>query len=144
MDKPKLLFVLPGSVIGGAETKAFNLLRSLNSFDRVLVTQSPVRDFFSGLGIKIYTFEEFGCSQPHILSLNNILTYAKAIKKISGLEKPNIILGMMHSGTLFVTVAHDIFFLKTIPVVTIEGNISAYFKNINRPQIGRASCRERV
>ena len=132
-NKPKVLFILPASEIGGAETKTFNLLHSLQSFDRVLVTHSSIQNYYSKLDIKIYTFESFNCIHPHILSPNNILTYAKSVKKISDYEKPDIILGIMHFGALFVIAAHDIFFLKAYPVITIEGNISAYFKSINRP-----------
>ncbi len=134
MDNLKsILFVLPTNIIGGAETKTFSLLRSLNSFNRVLITQSPVRTFYSELGIEIYTFEDFGCMHPHIFSPGNIFSYAKAIKKVSDIERPDIILGIMHTGTLFVTVSHDLFFSRASTVVTIEGNISAYFKNISRP-----------
>lgn len=131
--KPKVLFILPASEIGGAENKTFNLLHSLQSFDRVLVTHSSIQNYYSKLDIKKYTFESFNCMFPHILSPNNILTYAKSIKKISDYEKPDIILGIMHFGALFVIAAHDIFFLKAYPVITIEGNISAYFETIHRP-----------
>ncbi|MEF9476206.1 MAG: glycosyltransferase [Candidatus Mariimomonas ferrooxydans] len=132
-NKTKVLFVLPGTTIGGAEIKTFNLLSSLNSFNRVLITQSPIRTFYSELELDIYTFEDFGCMHPNIFSPGNIFSYARAIKKVFDLEKPNIILGIMHSGTLFVTVSQNLFFLRALPIVTIEGNISAYFKNINRP-----------
>ncbi len=132
-NKPKVLFILPALEIGGAETKTFNLLHSLQSFDRVLVTHSSIQDYYSGLDIKIYAFENFKCVYPHILSPNNIFTYAKSIKNIAHYENPEIILGIMHFGALFVIAAHDIFFLKAHPVITIEGNFSAYFESINRP-----------
>jgi len=132
-NKLKILFILPASEIGGAETKTFNLLHSLQSFDRVLVTHSSIQNYYSKLDIKKYTFESFNCMFPHILSPNNILTYAKSIKKISDYEKPDVMLGIMHFGGLFVIAAHDIFFLKAHPVITIEGNFSAYFESINRP-----------
>jgi len=135
--RPKILFVLPGSAIGGAETKTFDLLNSLVAFEKVLVTHSSILKFYSGLSIKSYAFEDFQCRLPHILSPGNIFAYARAIKKISDYEKPHIVLGIMHYGALFATVAHDMFFLKSHTLVTIEGNISAYFKSINRPPSSR-------
>jgi glycosyltransferase involved in cell wall biosynthesis len=133
MDKPAVVFVLPASVIGGAETKVFDLLRSLHSFERVLITQSSLVNFYADLGIKTYVFDAFHCTHPHVLTPRNIFAYARAIRTITEREKPDILLGIMHYGALFVTVAHDLFFLRAKPVVTIEGNLSAYFKSINRP-----------
>lgn len=130
---PKVLFVLPSNVIGGAETKTFNLIHSLDGFDKVLVTHHPISGFFSELKTKTYNLEGFNCSNPYSLSPENVFAYANAIKKISSIENPDIVLGIMHYGALFVTVSKTLSFLKYNPVITIEGNISAYFKTINRP-----------
>jgi glycosyltransferase involved in cell wall biosynthesis len=137
---PKVLLVLPSTVIGGAETKTFNLIHSLDGFYKVLVTHSPISGFFSELGIKTYILEDFDCSNPYSLSPVNIFTYANAIKKISGIETPDIVLGIMHYGALFVTASKTMSFLKYRPVITIEGNISAYFNSINR----QATFKERL
>ena len=131
-DKPSILFVLPATIIGGAETKVFNLLRSLHSFESILITHSAIVNFFSGLGTRIYTFEDFQCANPYILSPRSILAYARAIRTVANRENPDVLLGVMHNGALFVTVAHDLFLLRAKPVVTIEGNLTAYFKSIDR------------
>lgn len=129
---PKVLVVLPADVIGGAETKTYNLISSIRGFDKVLATQSAISATFSGLGVKIYAFDDFGCTSPYLLTPGNILAYAKAIKKISLIEKPAVILGIMHNAALFVTISKDLFFTASQAVVTIEGNISAYFTLMKR------------
>jgi hypothetical protein len=80
-NKPKFLIVLPASAIGGAETRAVNLLRGMqSSFDMALLTQSAIAGFYSQLGINIYSFDDYDCIDPYALtSLNNIFKYAKAI-----------------------------------------------------------------
>src|SRR4030042_3606073 len=88
-DKSKILFVLPASAIGGAETKTFNLLRSLNIFTKILITHSSILDFYSELEVKKYAFEDFGCKNPSVFSMKNILAYSRAIKKITDYEKPD-------------------------------------------------------
>jgi len=137
---PKVIIVLPADVIGGAETKTYNLIYSLKGFDKVLVTHSPISGFFSELKIKRYILEDYNCSNPHSLSPENVFAYANAIKKISSIENPDIVLGIMHHGALFVTASKTISFLKYRPVITIEGNISAYFNSIKR----QATFKERL
>ncbi len=130
--KPKVLFILPSSVIGGAETKTFNLLHALTSFECILATHAGVADYYAIPGIRTYAFESFYSCEPYDFSLCNIFCYAKAIKRIADRERPLCILGIMHTGALFSTVAHDVFFMKIPPLVTIEGNISAYFRTAGR------------
>lgn len=129
---PKILLVLPSLVIGGAETKTYNLIYSLKNFEKVLITQSSISGFFSDFGIKTHIFEDFNCSHPYALSPSNIFAYAKTIKKISDYEKPDIVLGIMHHASLFVTISKDIYRITPQTVITIEGNISAHFKYIKR------------
>jgi glycosyltransferase involved in cell wall biosynthesis len=133
-NKPKLLIVLPASTIGGAETRTVSLLRGMqSSFDTALLTQSAIAGFYSQLGINIHSFDDYDCIDPYAwTSLNNIFKYAKAIACVAKLERADILLGMMHNGTLFVNAAKQLFCLQAQPIGTILGNISAYFEGIHR------------
>lgn len=131
-EKPKVLFILPSSVIGGAETKTFNLLHALKSFECILVTHADIADYYAVPSIRTYAFESFHSCKPYDFSPGNILSYAKAIKKIAERERPHCMLGIMHTGTVFSTVARDAFFVRIPSLVTIEGNISAYFATEGR------------
>jgi len=132
MKRPKLLVVLPASVIGGAETVTYNLLERLAGFECVLMEQADVADFYSALPVKHYVFDDQQCQNPYDLSYVNTLRYARAVGSIAKMEQPNLILAMMHNGTLFASVAQRLF-RSSIPVVgTILGNISAYFTQLDR------------
>jgi glycosyltransferase involved in cell wall biosynthesis len=140
MKKPKILFVLPSFVIGGAEIKALNILKSLSAFETLLLSHKNIKEFFLSLEIPIFFFEGEFYNNPNILSPKNIWSYIKSVKKVTVGEKPDIIFGMMQSGGFFVTLAHDLFFLKGFPIMTVEGNISGYFKAIHR----RPSLQEKL
>ncbi|MGH8476452.1 MAG: glycosyltransferase [Methylococcales bacterium] len=129
--KPRLLLILPANVIGGAETRSHKLLRDLH-FDCALLTQASIADFYRGLGVRIYLFDDHGCVNPCLLSPGNILRYAWAVKTVAWRERPDLVLGLMHNGTLFASVAKSLFFMKSALVGTILGNISAYFASAGR------------
>jgi glycosyltransferase involved in cell wall biosynthesis len=131
-ERPRLLVILPADVIGGAETRSYNLLKGLHSFDCALVTQASIAGFYSGLGIRIHRFDEFGGSNPYGFSYRNILRYAWAVRAIARHERSELILAFMHNGTLFASVARDLFFLRTPVIGTILGNVSAYFASLGR------------
>jgi glycosyltransferase involved in cell wall biosynthesis len=91
-----------------------------------------VTEYFSALGIKVYGFEEYGCFQPMHISVKNIVRYSRAIADIVKRERVDCIVGIMHTGSLHVSAARDIFRLKVYPIGTIEGNISAFFEKAGR------------
>jgi glycosyltransferase involved in cell wall biosynthesis len=129
----KLLIVLPASAVGGAETRTLTLLRGLERFDRVLVTQSAVADMYQGLGLPVYRFDDYGCRDPYAYTLpRNVLRYARAIAEIARSEDVDLLLGMMHNGTTFTNAAKHFFLLPAPSVGTILGNVSAYFAQVQR------------
>lgn len=132
MRRPKLLVILPASVIGGAETVTHNLLKRFTQFECVLLTQADVADSYAALPVKRYLFDDHHCLSPYELSRTNILRYARAIGAITRRERPDLVLAIMHNGTLFASVAKRLFRLDMPVVGTILGNISAYFAQIGR------------
>lgn len=131
--KQKVLFVLPSSTFGGAERVTYNILKGLDFFTPVLLTQKDLNHYFSPLNIEIYNFEDYSCSMPDI-SFKNILAYVKAIKNVTEIVQPSIIFGVMHFASLFITIAKEIYIgLKKIPSVTsIHGTYSSHFESIKR------------
>lgn len=127
-----ILFVLPSKAVGGAEIKFFNIIKSLPHVKSVLLTQHDVAEYFSAPGAKTYTFEEFGCHDPIPFSFTKMRRYAKAIARVARFEGTDCIVGIMHTGSFYVSVAKDIFRLRSPDVGTIEGNVSAYFRSEER------------
>jgi glycosyltransferase involved in cell wall biosynthesis len=124
-----LLYVLPSTVIGGAETRFFNIIKNMTGVRSILLTQKPVAEYFSSLNVKIYQFEEYGCYDPASFSVKKTIKYAKAISDVFRKEKIDCIIGILHVGTFYASAAKDIFRLRKAIIGTILGNISAYFKS---------------
>lgn len=132
-----VLYVLPSTVIGGAETRFFNIMKHMKGMRCTLLTHLPLAEYFSVLGIKIYSFEEYGCYAPmpssiNKTSVNKTFKYARAIAGVVRHEKIECIIGIMHTGTFYASSAKDIFRLKVAHIGTILGNVSAFFKREER------------
>jgi glycosyltransferase involved in cell wall biosynthesis len=128
MDNLKsVLYVLPATAVGGAETKFFNVIEKMTDFKSILLANRSVAGYFSIPGLKVYLFEEYGCREPMPVSLKNALNYAKAITDVVKKEKADCMMGIMHTGSFYASLARDIFRLKVPLIGTIEGNISAFF-----------------
>ncbi len=127
----KILFVLPANTFGGAERVTLNVIKGIQSFEPILLTQEQMNKFYSPLGIKIYNFESYNCIMPDIC-LRTIISYSKAIHSVSKLVQPAIIFSVMHFASLFATLARDLFFLKVPVVASIHGTYSSHFKSVNR------------
>lgn len=133
MDNLKtILYVLPANAIGGAETKFFNVIKYVQGVRSILLTHLPVAGYFSGLGIGIYNFEEHGCSEPMPFSVTKTIKYAKAIAETVRRETVDCVVGIMHTGSFYSSVARDLFRLKIPLIGTIEGNITAFFNTEKR------------
>ncbi len=134
MDSLKsVLYVLPATAIGGAETKFFNIIEKMRGPESILLTNRTVAGYFSIPGLKVYLFEEYGCrGEPMPVSLENARNYARAIKDVVKKEKTSCIVGIMHTGSFYASLARDIFRLRVPLIGTIEGNVSAFFKKEKR------------
>lgn len=130
-SKHKILFVLPTNTFGGAERVTLNVIKGMQSFEPILLTQKRMNRIYSPLGITIYSFEDYNCVIPDI-SLRTIISYTKAIHTVSNLVQPSIIFGVMHFASLFLTLARDLFFLRVPVVTSIHGTYSSHFKSLNR------------
>jgi glycosyltransferase involved in cell wall biosynthesis len=131
-DLKSILYVLPTQAIGGAETKFFNIIKHLRGVKSVLLTQHHVASFFSPLGKRIYLFEDYGCYEPMPVTVQKTFKYSWAIADTVRRERIDCIVGIMHTGSFYSSSAMDIFRVKVPVIGTIEGNISAFFKNKRR------------
>lgn len=130
--KPKILFVLPADVIGGAETWIFNVLRTLDSVGPVLLTQKAMAEVCTGLEMPVYWFDDYGCRSPYEYLIGNALAYARAIRRVIDQESPDVTLGLMHNGTAFIIVTMALFRPGCLMVGSILGSLTAYFESVQR------------
>jgi len=130
----KLLIVLPSLEFGGIERTTINLLRNIKRGQAAVALHKRTEHYFKDISCKIYRFEDFGVSNP-TLSLRSIYTYSKAIKKISNLENPDIVFGIMQFAPIYTCCAKDFFFMKSRVVISYRGAVSVFLKRI--PSFGR-------
>lgn len=133
MDTVKsILFVLPSTAIGGAETRFFNIIKEMSGVKSVLMTNAPVAGYFSRTEKAIHTFEQYGCSAPMPFSFRKTIRYARAIAETARHERIDCMVGVMHTGTFYAAAARDISRLRVPLIGTILGNISAFFHSEKR------------
>jgi glycosyltransferase involved in cell wall biosynthesis len=133
MDSLKtILYVLPANAIGGAEVKFFHVIKHIQGARSILLTHLPVAGYFAALGITIYNFEDYGCFEPMPFSVLRTVKYAKAIAETCRQEAVDCVVGIMHTGSFYSSVARDFFRIRMPHIGTIEGNISAFFSREKR------------
>ncbi len=131
-EQPKILVVLPADVIGGAEIQTLYLLANLQTLTPILLTQTQIASTYDDLGIRVHRFDDYGCAQPYRYTGSNVLAYARTIKRVTDLEQPDLIFGLMHNGTIYVTLAQWLYRLKSRVVGSVLGHLSGYFAAIGR------------
>lgn len=131
-QQPKLLVVLPAASYGGAESCTRDLLRLIDDFSPVLLTQAAIKQSYAELPIPVHLFDDFGCVDPYLMTPKNILAQARAIKEVARSERPAVILGIMHNSFPAIAFARDRYRLKMPATGIIWGSFSAYFKSVNR------------
>jgi len=130
----KLLIVLPSLEFGGIERTTINLLRNIKRGQATVALHKRIEHYFHDINCKIYRFEDFGALNP-TLSLGSIYTYSKAIKRISNLENPDIVLGIMQFAPIYACCAKDLFLMKSKVVVSYRGAVSLFLTQT--PSFGR-------
>lgn len=133
MDNLKsLLFVIPATEVGGAEIKFFQIMKHMPAVQSILLSHKPVTEYFSELGGVSYSFDDFGCQEPMSFSLLKTIRYANAIAQTVQKEKPECVVGVLHTGCFYASAARDIFRFRPPVIGTIEGPVTAYFKKEKR------------
>lgn len=127
-----LLFILPSTAMGGAETRFHTLIRELTDFRAILLTQESVAPYFEDLGIPIYHFDAYGGLSSSPMALRSILGYVRAIRDVVQKEPIDGLFGVMHFGTLYAALAKDLFFLPQPIMGSILGHLSGYFESFGR------------
>jgi len=138
--KPRMLVVLPSTVIGGAETQTRQVVAGLQALEPTLLLQAPNREYFRSLDVPIHLFEDHGCTGAENRSPARILRYTRAVRRVARAEKVEVCLGIMEMASLFGALARDVFRLGAVPVATIRGNLTGFYEHLGRKE----TLRERL
>jgi glycosyltransferase involved in cell wall biosynthesis len=144
IEKPILLVVLATNAIGGAETLTRTLIGGLlPEFRVVLLAHAAVVPIFEDIiatecssgerndGVALITFESFGLTNPFDYSRHSFLAYAKAIAEVAASCNADLVYGVTHSSTLYITLAawrHFHSLRGCVFVGSLHGSLVGYFE----------------
>ena len=135
-QKPRVLFVLPADIVGGVELRTQRLLRGMQHLQPILLTQRALAARYEELGVELYFFDDYQCQQPYAYTPGNALRYARCIARVAKAARVQLVFAFMHNGTVFLTLARDLFGLRVPAVGSIFGHLSGYFTNVGRAATG--------
>ena len=131
--RPRILFVLPATAIGGAERRFQFIMEQLEGFEISLLTHRAIVDLFDANRFQIACFDDEGLHAPMPMNPRAIFTYGGAIRTMVRKTRPALIFGIMHVGTLYSAFARDLMGgPKPALIGSILGNVSAYFERFGR------------
>lgn len=127
-NSPSVLFILPSTAIGGAETRYATLMIKMQRFRPVVLTYRANASLFEAQGIRSYYFEDFGFPEAMPITFHSIRTFLIAIRAILSIERIDALFGVMHIGTFYAAVARDLLGLRQPLIGSILGHLSSYFR----------------
>ena len=130
--KPRVLFVLPATVMGGAEIRLFGMVRAFKAIEPLLAGHRQLLDRVA-LDIEVHALDEFrDCHDPYPYDWRNVGRYAAAVAAIARRSRPQVTFGWMHNGSSFVLAAKLLHGLDTATAGCILGPLTDHFALNNR------------
>lgn len=126
----KLLIVFPSLEFGGIERTTLNLVKNFKSFETSIILHRHMARYMDGLGSAVHMFEDFGAQDPS-LSMRSLLAYTRAVKAVSSIERPDIVLAIMQYAPIYSALAKDLFFMRAKVSISYRGAVSVYIKRIS-------------
>ena len=125
---PKVLFVLPATVMGGAEIRLLGMFDRFERIDAWLLGHRAVLGERAD-GPRVRLFDDFpGCANPYPYNWRNARIYAGAIARVVCELRPDAVFGWMHNGAMFVALAGTLHRLGTRLAGSVLGPLSEHFR----------------
>lgn len=126
-QRPRILFVLPATVLGGAEIRLLNMLGQFKQIEAVLLSHQEMVNRCPE-GILALSFEDYrDCIDPYPFNWRNACIYARAIAKVGNQLRADLVFGWMHNGSVFTALAGTLFGLRSCLVGSVLGPVSAHY-----------------
>lgn len=131
-QRPRVLFVLPATVMGGAEIRLLAMLSGFTRIEPVLLGHRGLRGI-DGAGIEThYLDDQPGCTDPYSYAPANVLSHAGAIAAVARMVRPHTTFGWMHQGSFFVAAAGSLHRLRSRLAGCILGPPTDHFRFLGR------------
>lgn len=126
--RPRVLFVLPAAIVGGAEIRLFNMLDWFTRIEASLLTHQAVMDRCPK-NVLTLSFEDYpDCVDPYPFDWKNACAYARAIAHAGNRIGAKLVFGWMHNGAIFTALAGTFFGLKSRLMGNVLGPISDHYR----------------
>jgi glycosyltransferase involved in cell wall biosynthesis len=125
---PRVLFVLPSTIVGGAEIRLLNMLPRLSRVTPVLLTHRCFAERIPE-NIEVHWYESAPeCVNPHDFGWRNSLRYARATARLAKTIPHEAVFGWLHTGSIFVALARRFFGLSGPSVGNILGPVFEHYR----------------
>ena len=104
-NKPRVLFVLPATVMGGAEIRLLNMLGAFSRIEPVLLAHRALPGIVESGQAAFFLDDYTHWPDPYACDCANVLRHARAIKAVATQCKPDLVFGWLHHGAMFVRMA---------------------------------------
>lgn len=126
--RPRVLFVLPSIVLGGAEIRLLNMLNQFQQIEGMLLTHQSLLNHCPE-SIVALPFENYsGCTNPYPFDWKNACVYARAVAQAGNQLKAQMVFGWMHHGAIFTALAGTLFGLKSRLTGSVLGPASEHYR----------------
>lgn len=125
--KPRILFVLPATVMGGAEIRLLQMVRRFHAIEPVLLGHGSLIGSLDS-GVEMHALECWpGCRDPYPYHKANLVAYGKAISGVARETAIDGTFGWMHNGSSFVAAAKIRYGLRGRTAGCVLGPLTTHF-----------------
>ena len=103
--KPRVLFVLPAVLMGGAETRLLNMLGAFSRIEPVLLAHRALPGMVESGQAAFFLDDYTHHPDPYCFDMHNIMRHARAIRAVTRQCQPDLTFGWLHHGAMFVRMA---------------------------------------
>ncbi|HOW77621.1 MAG TPA: glycosyltransferase [Candidatus Competibacteraceae bacterium] len=127
-QRPRVLFVLPATAMGGAEIRLLNMLDQFERIEPVLLAHQSLLERCPNPILALPFEDDPGCVNPYPFQWANACTYARAIARVGNWLGAKLVFGWMHNGAIFTALAGTLFGLKSRLAGNVLGPVSAHYR----------------
>ena len=104
-NKPRVLFVLPATVMGGAEIRLLNMLGAFSRIEPVLLAHRALPGIVESGQAAFFLDDYTHHPDPNPFDVQNIVRHARAVRAVARQCQPDLTFGWLHHGSMFVRMA---------------------------------------
>ncbi|MBR4876209.1 MAG: glycosyltransferase [Rhodocyclaceae bacterium] len=131
-NKPRVLFVLPATVMGGAEIRLLNMLGAFSRIEPVLLAHRALPGMVESGQAAFFLDDYTQHPDPNPFDVRNIVRHARAVRAVARQCQPDLTFGWLHHGAMFVRMAKWMG-MRGRTAGCVLGPPQTYYRNLGVP-----------